>query len=178
MWREKASNPNPEKLPDFLGNIGAAQTVVSSLSLIVSPDMESESILSVGEKEYSEIKSRLREIGRQAAKRDAEVHFHIVSPRQQKFSCSENIPHAVVVGSDGSISPCVMKQIPVIGRNFYYYKNHKHQLQNLDFGNIFNQSFSSIWRQKDFQQFILEYDGNEGPDVCRNCLKNSMDNFA
>lgn len=166
------------KLPGFLGNIGAAQTVVSSLSLVVSPAMGPESILAGGSKEYSELKSRLLEVGRQAAKRGAETHFHIVSPWQKRFSCSENIPHAVIVGSDGSISPCVMKQIPVIGKNFHYCKNRKHLLQNLDFGSIFSQSLDTIWHKKDFQQFILEHNRDEVPDHCGNCLKKCIDNFA
>jgi hypothetical protein len=31
------------------------------------------------------------------------------------FACSENIPRAVVIGSDGSVSPSVMKQMHVKG---------------------------------------------------------------
>ena len=98
-----------EKLPGFLGDAGADQTVVSSLSFVVNPAMESESNLSAGEKEYSELKQRLIQIGNESANKGAEVHFHIFSPVQNQFSCSENIPRAVVVGSDGRRSFCVMK---------------------------------------------------------------------
>ena len=34
----------------------------------------------------------------------------------------------VIVGSDGSISPCVMKQIPVKGENYYYVRGEKQPL--------------------------------------------------
>ncbi len=44
-----------EKLPEFLRNTGAAQTVVSSLSYVVSPEIERESILARGEEEYSDL---------------------------------------------------------------------------------------------------------------------------
>jgi hypothetical protein len=109
-----------ESLPGFLSQTGAGQTVVSSLSFVARPVMAAESILSTGVKAYSEFKQRIIQIRDDSANNGAEVHFHIVSPVQNQFSCSENIPHAVVVGSDGSISPCVMKQMPVKGENYYY----------------------------------------------------------
>jgi MoaA/NifB/PqqE/SkfB family radical SAM enzyme len=114
-----------EKLPEFLENTGAGQTVVSSLSYIISPEMETESNLASSEEEYSELKVRLREVRRDAVKRGADLHFHIVSPIQKEFSCSENIPKAVVVGSDASLSPCVMKQIPARGTNYYIRNGQK-----------------------------------------------------
>jgi len=98
-----------EKLPEFLCHTGADQTVVSSLSFVVNPAMEPESILSTGVQEYSELKQGLTQIKDESAKNGAEVHFHIVFPLQDQFSCSENVPRAIVVGSEGSVAPCVIK---------------------------------------------------------------------
>ena len=167
-----------EKLPEFLSRTGADQTVVSSLSFVVNPAMEPESILSTGEKEYSDLKQRLIQTREESAKNDAEVHFHIVSPVQKRFSCSENIPRAVVLGSDGSISPCVMKQVPVKGENFYYSKGQKHLQQNLSFGNIHTDSLNTIWHRKEYRQFVRNFQKDKAPNICRNCLKRNIDNLG
>jgi MoaA/NifB/PqqE/SkfB family radical SAM enzyme len=166
-----------EKLPEFLSPTGADQTVVSSLSFVASPAMESESILSIGEKGYSELKQRLIHIRDDSAKKGAEVHFHIVSPVQNHFSCRENIPRAVVVGSDGSTSPCVMKQIPLQGENYYYVRARKHMHENLSFGNINKDTLNSIWHRQEYQQFVRDFQKGKAPSICRNCLKRNIDNL-
>ena len=166
-----------EKLPDFLANTGAAQTVVSSLSYVVSPEMETESKLASSEKEYSELKVRLLDVRREAVKRGADLHFHIVSPMQNKFSCSENIPQAVVVGSNGSLSPCVIKQLPVRGDNYYFFDKQKHLQCNLSFGNIQQESLNTIRHHKEYRQFVREFRNGNGPTACQTCLKKQIDNF-
>jgi MoaA/NifB/PqqE/SkfB family radical SAM enzyme len=167
-----------EKLPEFLSYTGADQTVVSSLSFVVNPAMESESGLFTGAKGYSELKQRLIQIKDEAAKSDTEVHFHIISPVQNQFSCSENIPRAVVVGSDGSISPCVMKQIPVNGENFSYSGGQKQLHKNLSFGNIHTDSLNTIWHRKEYRLLDRSFRKEKAPNICRNCLKRNIDNIC
>jgi MoaA/NifB/PqqE/SkfB family radical SAM enzyme len=94
-----------------------------------------------------------------------------VSTEQNNFSCSENIPKAVVVGSDGSLSACVINQVPVRGDNYYYVKRQKHLQKNLSFGNIQKESLNTIWRRKECQLLIREFRNGKGPVVCENCLK-------
>ena len=65
-----------EKLPVFLENRGVSQTVISSLSLVVEPTMEAESVLASGEKEYLELKKRLFEIKDASSKNGSGVYFH------------------------------------------------------------------------------------------------------
>jgi MoaA/NifB/PqqE/SkfB family radical SAM enzyme len=166
-----------EKLPDFLANTGAAQTVVSSLSYVVSPEMETESKLASSEKEYSELKVRLLEVRKEAVKRGMDLHFHMVSPTPKKFCCSENIPKAVVVGSDGSLSPCVMKQIPINGNNSYYINGQAHLQQNLSFGNIRKESLNTICHCSEYRRFVREICDGKGPVVCQNCLKKQIENY-
>jgi len=165
------------KLPEFLRNSGAAQTVVSSLSYVVSPEMEREAVLASGEAEYLELKERLLEVKQEAVKQGADIHFHMVSPQQNYFSCSENIPKAVVVGSDGSLAPCVMKQIPLRGVNYHIINGQKHLQQNLSFGNMQQQSLKSIWHQEDYRLFTRQFRSGNTPAACRNCLKKQIENF-
>lgn len=167
-----------DKIPAFLGNVGASQTVVSSLSYIASPEMETEYIHASGEAGYFELKERLKEVRSNAALKGVDVHFHIVSPVRKNFSCIKNIPKAVDVGSDGSISPCVMKQIPVRGENYHYFRGQRQQQQNLSFGNINKNSLNTIWYGQDYQQFIREFRQGQTPTKCKNCLKTCVDNFA
>jgi MoaA/NifB/PqqE/SkfB family radical SAM enzyme len=166
-----------ENLPEFLGNTGAAQTVVSSLSYVVSPEMERESILASGDEAYSELKAHLREVRSEASNQGIDLYFHVVPPVPNTFSCRENIPNTVVIGSDGSVSPCVMKQIPARGENFYYANGKKHLQQNLSFGNVQNESLKTIWHHKEYRQFIREFRNGHTPMVCQNCLKKQIDNF-
>jgi MoaA/NifB/PqqE/SkfB family radical SAM enzyme len=165
-----------KKLPRFLSNTGAAQTVVSSLSYVVSAEMEKESMLAPKE-QYSELKDRLLEVRKEAVNQGSDIHFHLVSPVQNNFSCKENIPRAVVVGSDGSLSLCVMKQIPVQGDNYYLINGQKHLQQNLSFGNILQESLKTIWHRKDHRQLVREFHNGKGPVVCQNCLKKQIENF-
>ena len=167
-----------DKIPKFLGDTGAAQTVVSSLSYVVSPEMEAESILTLGTEEYSDLKNRLIAVKKEASNHGADVHFHMVSPVQKGFSCMENIPRAVVVGSDGNISPCVMQQIPIKRQNYHYFRGQKKLQQNISFGNINKNSLNTIWHQNEYQQFVRKFRRGETPAICRNCLKNSVEDFA
>jgi MoaA/NifB/PqqE/SkfB family radical SAM enzyme len=166
-----------ETLPEFLANTGAVQTVVSSLSYVLSPEMEEESVLACGAEEYANLKVRLAEVKREAVKRGADIHFHMVSPLQNHFSCSENIPQAVVVGSDGSLSPCVMKQIPLRGDNHYFINGQKRLQQNLSFGNVQQESLRTLLRNKRCRQFIRDFRNGGTPLACQDCLKKQIENF-
>ncbi len=166
-----------EKIPAFLGNTGASETVISSLSLVVNPPMEAESILVSDKNEYLELKHRLIEVRDASANQGAKVHFHIVSPNPKQIYCSENISQAIVVGSDGKISPCVMAQIPTKGENFYYFKGQKQILQSCTFGNILNDSLNNIWNKKEYKHFVRTFLRDEAPTFCQNCLKRFIDNL-
>jgi hypothetical protein len=123
------------------------------------------------------LKRRLLHVRGESAARGADGHFHMVSPVEKDFACSENTPHAVVIGSDGSVSPCVMKQIPVEGENYYYVRGQKHLQQNLSFSNIHQESLNTIWHRKEYQQFIQKILTTEASIACQNCLKGHIDNL-
>ncbi|MBW1801697.1 MAG: radical SAM protein [Deltaproteobacteria bacterium] len=167
-----------EKLPAFLANIGAAQTVVSSLSLVAKRELESESILASGEKEYLEFKKRLSDIRNSASDLGANIHFHIVSSLFRESHCSENIHRALVIGSDGSVSPCVMTQIPFADKNCYYFKGQKEILQKLSFGNTADDSLNNIWHRQEYTQFIKTLLCGQTPNLCQNCYKRFIERYV
>lgn len=160
-----------ERLPEFLAGTGADQTVVSSLSLAVSPAMDDESRLVRVPEEFSQLQHRLLAVQDAAAKRGVEVHYHMVDPQAPHFKCSENVAQAIVVGSDGSISPCVFTCMPVLGENDYYFRGQKHIQQNLSFGNIQTEDLNFIWHRKAYKEFVRNHNRWRTPAVCRNCYK-------
>ena len=160
-----------KSLPEFLATTGADQTVISSLSLAVNPAMDNESRLNREPEDSGQLHERLLEVKEEAAKRGAEVHFHLVAPQLADFKCNENVARAVVVGSNASVSPCVFTCMPVVGENFYYFKGQKQIQQNLSFGNIQTEDLNIIWHRKSYKEFIRAHTGGKIPAVCRNCYK-------
>jgi MoaA/NifB/PqqE/SkfB family radical SAM enzyme len=159
------------KIPVFSENAGISQTVISSLSLLVSPAMEKESALASDDEEYRELLDRFHEIEKDAERRDTKISFHIVSPLMEESYCSENVGRALVVGSDGSVSPCVMGQIPVEGHNFCYFGGNRQTIEKLVFGNIADEELNTIWNKKEYKNFIRTLARGGTFPFCRNCLK-------
>jgi MoaA/NifB/PqqE/SkfB family radical SAM enzyme len=166
-----------EKLPDFLKDAGVSQAVISSLSLVVSPEMEAESIISLSKPEFLELKDRLLQIRADSENLGTEVHFHIVSPFMEEFHCMENAARAVVVGSDGGVSPCVMAEIPVEGENEHYFRKQKQRLRKIIFGNIADDPLNEIWYREEYRRFLRTYRRGKSPAFCMDCLKGFSDDF-
>jgi MoaA/NifB/PqqE/SkfB family radical SAM enzyme len=166
-----------DRLPEFFENLGVDQAVVSSLSFVADPAMEAESKLASGRDDYLELKRRLLKVRHESASRGADVHFHLVSPVITNFACSENVPRAAVIGSDGSVSPCVMKQMPVQGENYHYVSRQQLVQQNLSFGNIRQAPLNTIWHREEYRQFTKKNKKNEAPLACQKCCKGYIDNF-
>jgi hypothetical protein len=78
-------------------------------------------VLAAEPTEYDELNKRLIAVRGTSAKMGAEVHFHMISPILKGFYCMENCARSIVVGSDGSVSACVMLQIPAEGMNYHYF---------------------------------------------------------
>ena len=104
-----------------------------------------------------------------------DVRFHMVSPFITAMPCSENITRAMVVGSDGSVSPCVMKNLPVAGKNYYYFNHQKRLHENLKFGDIHLDPLNHIWHQKTYRQFIRHANRRSVPTLCKDCYKRYID---
>ena len=165
------------KIPVFLENAGISQTVISSLSLPVNQEMEKESVIASGDKEYRELVDMFHEIEMDAERRGTEISFHIVSPLMKESYCTENVGQALVVGSDGSVSPCVMGLIPVAGDNFHYSGGNKHKIEKLLFGNIGDELLNSIWNKKEYKNFIRTLVRGHLFPFCQNCLKRFIMNL-
>jgi len=163
-----------EKLPNFLSETGVDQTVISSLSLVTRQELIRESILADSEEEWTGLKKRLLDLRIHAESLNTDIHFHIVSMFAKRTTCSENISRAFVIGSDGSISPCVMKNLPIHGKISYYFNGRETVYQPLHFGNISQGPIHAFWNSHSYRNFrkdSLRY----STALCANCHKQFID---
>jgi MoaA/NifB/PqqE/SkfB family radical SAM enzyme len=167
-----------EKLPAFLGSLGVDEVVVSSLSLVVRPELEAESLFSLAREEYVKLRHDLADLKDKAAKEGVPVFFHITSPLINNAVCSENIHRALVIGSDGSVSPCVMANIPAKNDNFYYRDSVKRRLQRIELGNVLNTTIKDIWNRREYEQLRSSFREGHHYNACENCLKRHIDDVS
>ena len=167
----KSGLPDLEKLPEFSANAGISQTVVSSLSLAVNPAQKKEAVLASGEDEHRTLLDRFDRIGRTAERLGTEVFFNVVSPLGEERFCSENTGRALVLGSGGEVSPCIMARIPVTGDSYHYVRGGKQPVRNLEFGNIADETLERIWHSKAYRRFVRSRLLGKPLAFCRHCLK-------
>ncbi|MBN2418372.1 MAG: radical SAM protein [Deltaproteobacteria bacterium] len=157
-----------QKLPAFSENAGIDQTVVSSLSLVVNESLQKETLI---EDNLNIVETGLRSVSSGVRPASTDIALNIVSPAMEESLCSENIEHALVIGSDGSISPCVMGLIPAAGDNFYYFREKRIRLEKLVFGNISEESLNTVWNKEEYRNFIREHRKKYFVQSCKYCQK-------
>ena len=170
------------KLPAIIENAGVDQTVISSLSFVVNEDMEKETLLTSDDRDCRTLMSSLSEIQKEGESRGVDIAFNIVSPLMEESYCSENIERALVIGSDGSVSPCVMGLIPATGDNYYYFRENRMPLEKMVFGNIAEEELNTIWHKKECRDFLRAHKHRGGfetrlCDSCKNCHKRFIMDF-
>ncbi len=163
-----------ERLPDFFANLGVDQVVVSSLSLVTRPELANEAILAETREHWAELTENLQQIQETAAQKGVDMHFQLVSPFVSPKPCDENVKHALVVGADGNVSPCVMTNIPVKEETTYYFDQMPYPLPHLSFGNILDHPLNEIWRRPDYRNFRRKFATPGLPTICRRCYKSHM----
>lgn len=163
-----------EHLPDFFANLGVDQVVVSSLSLVTRPELSPEAILADTPEKWTTLTKRIQQTMKTAVQKGVDMHFQLVSPFADPKPCDENVRHALVVGADGNVSPCVMTNLPVNAEAAYYFDQTPHPLPHMSFGNILNQPLNEIWHQPDFKEFRRAFATSRLPAMCRKCYKSRM----
>ncbi len=154
--------------PAFWKNLGVDQVVLSSLSLVGRAELQEQAILANTIEEWEEMKQRFFELREQNGLSRI-LHFHLISPFQLFKGCSENIQKSAVIGSDGSVSPCVMVNLSVSGPVMHWAYGKRFVRKNISWGNLMRDNFSTIWRRKGYKGF-RKSEEMEG-EQCRNCLK-------
>ncbi|MBS3758811.1 MAG: SPASM domain-containing protein [Desulfobacterales bacterium] len=163
-----------DRLPAFFADLGVDQVVVSSLSLITRPELTSEAILAETREQWADLTEKVFHIQETAARKGVDMHFQLASPFASLKPCDENVRHALVVGADGNVSPCVMTNIPVKEETMHYFDQTPYPLPHLSFGNISDHPLNEIWHRPDYRRFRRKFATRELPAICQRCYKSRM----
>ncbi len=167
-----------ERLPGVLASAGAEEAVVSSLSFVPSPDLVEASRLAEGLEAWQDLRERLKDVRSAAAARGLGVHFHLVNPGEKANGCSEGIQQALVVGADGHVSPCVLKNLPVRGPCTHHAFGRPRVHENEIFGHVVREGLDRIWHSADYTRFRDTHRRGGVPASCRHCLKRTIDTLS
>jgi MoaA/NifB/PqqE/SkfB family radical SAM enzyme len=157
-----------EIVPALRGR-GIEQVIISSLDFVPSKDLQEETILPADGKEYEELKSVLDRVVTEGKREGLSIYYRLASPGKRNQVCTENIRRAFFISADGSVSPCVLKNIPSPGV-CYMRRERELEYHRLSFGTVVNESISTIWRNNRYTDFKKSFDSTVYPP-CENCPK-------
>lgn len=168
----RSSLPHISSYPPFWKNLGVDQVVLSSLSLVTRPELQTEARLADSVEEWDDLKQELYEMRVNTGLQHI-LHFHLVSPFMIFNHCSENIEKSAVIGSDGVVAPCVMVNLPVTEPVQHWSYGEAGTKTKMGWGTIQQQDFKTIWKRPDYKLFrnqeVLE------KDQCSSCLKRCIE---
>lgn len=162
------------RLPDVLPGLGIDQVVISTLDFVPIKGLMDETLHPCNTEEYEKLRSILDGVKAIAESKGLRVHYNLRRLDKSHGVCSENPQRSFYVSSDGTVSPCVFTNLPVLNISHSF---HGEELpyERLTFGNISNHSISAIWRQKEYAAFRRSFDTGQLNRVCRNCYKLYVD---
>ncbi len=165
----KSDMENLEKLPETFKDTGVSQIVISTLDFIPDENLKKEAIRPRDKTEYNKLSQKLDEIAQKASENNIAVHYSLPHPDFRRPVCTENARNSFFAASDGSISPCVFTNIPVVGGEIEDIT--KHNYMRLSFGNIHEESIASMWNSKEYKEFRDSFESESPHTICLNCPK-------
>jgi MoaA/NifB/PqqE/SkfB family radical SAM enzyme len=102
------------------------------------PNREYEAILEEGERMAREWKIQFKR--------------PVMTPRDVAV-CSEDPLHNLYISVKGNVSPCVYLNPPIPTPFTRIFQGENHTLEKVKYGNLFNESFETVWEKKDFVEF-------------------------
>ena len=163
-----------ENMPEFFARLKVDQVVVSSLSLVCSPELKNESVLAETELQWEELIKRVEKVQEDAVRKGVDMHFQLVSPLAWPKPCGENVARALVVDAGGEVSPCVLANVPVTAGCTYYFGQEEIEFPKSSFGNTFEKPLGRIWRNPDFRRFRKRHLRGDLPSICQKCYKSRV----
>jgi len=160
---------------------GASQIVVSPLSLVLSPEMERES-LHAQPGQWAVATDYLEEALGRALGAGIAFHAYRVTGPEPEVACPENVLRSCFVSVRGDVSPCVMTNLGLEGDGdvTHRFQGGDHPLRTVTFGNVWERPLRDIWQSDSARAFrgaIRKriYEGRRGreglPPPCRHCYK-------
>ncbi len=170
-----------EGMVDLAGKWGAREIVVSPLSLILTREMEKES-LHRNPAARADAAAALERAGEKARSHGISFHAYRITEPAREPACRENILRSCFVSAGGDVSPCVMTNVGLDpgAMGAHRFQGKDHPLTPLTFGNARERPLEEIWRSEPARAFrdgfrTRIYQGARGkeglPSSCRQCYK-------
>lgn len=144
-----------DNLVPALAGRGIQNIVVSTLDFVSDRELLSESLSTMDEEEYIRLKSMLDRAKAEAEKGGSSLHCNLPVPGSNGVNCTENTQNALVVTSDGKISPCVFLDMPAEGATFIVAGEEK-IYSRLTFGSLADSTLPEIWWSQEYRSFRRE----------------------
>jgi MoaA/NifB/PqqE/SkfB family radical SAM enzyme len=159
-----------ERLPALLSGHGIAHVVISTLDFIPSQDLAEESFLWRDEQAHEAVCAKLAAVAAEGERCGLPVSFHLPGPVRKGTTCTENIHRALFVGADGTVSPCVYRNIPVRGKRLAAIGSGE-LYERLIFGKVEDESLPSIWHGRSHDAFRKAFMNGSPGGMCGSCPK-------
>ncbi len=157
-------------LPRVFGSMGISQVVISTLSFIPSIELEKEAIFPSTKEEFSVLKQVLDDLVDKGNEKGLTIYYNLPRHLPGKL-CSENITNSFFLGSDGSMSPCVITNIPLTRNVHYFFRGKKIPYKPFFFGNILHEKPKQSYYGTTRSQFIKTLKQGIPYSTCQTCIK-------
>ncbi len=160
--------PSLEQLISGLVKAGIRECTLSPLSLVCSPELESETIAPLRAEDKKTIKAlrrRLFGLSIASAFQGLNLHTHTIVAKQRRW-CSENIRKALVVDVTGKLMPCVFGALPVKGEVAHVFRGQQLPFVPRTFGPAAETDLRTFRNSEIYKQFIRDYPQGGHCPVC------------
>lgn len=159
-----------EKLPQALKGAGVQQVVISTLDFIPNRELTGESFQLADMQAYEELNTRLAEVTTAVQDSRIAVHYQLTPLNNTKSFCPEMPQGALVIASDGSVTPCVFTNLPLSGVT-YWGAGGELPYHRLVFGNLLKEDLGNIWRRPAYVNFRRAFSTGRLAISCQQCLR-------
>ena len=159
-----------ERIPSLLEGLGVQQVVISALDYVADQALVGEVIAPRDVGEYQVLRSRFDAVAAEGKARGLSVHDHLDVSGERQPCCTENVQRALVVASDGIVTPCVYTDLEIPGASRWRHGERRPYVR-LAMGSVDREPLHDIWRKEAYRQFRRSF--SKGPLLaqCRTCPK-------
>jgi MoaA/NifB/PqqE/SkfB family radical SAM enzyme len=166
-----------EALPSLLKGLGVSQVVISTLDFVPTEILSKEALIPTTQEEYQELRSSLDRVVEAGRDRGLSIFYYLISPKQRRQVCTENVQKALCISSDGAVTPCVYTNLRVSGV-YYDLQGKQVSYQRIVFGNIKEKDVKDIWKERSYSAFRRSFYKGDLAPTCQKCSKIWQNNKA
>jgi MoaA/NifB/PqqE/SkfB family radical SAM enzyme len=152
-------------LPELMRRLGVHAAVISTLDYLPDPALTAETFLPQDTDKIAKAEAFLGKTKEAMKRLDLDFHYNLPQPGSAGTKCRENIGRTLFISADGSVSPCVLVNVPAAITD---------QARRV-FGNIHEHTPLVIWENKDFQRFRTGLARGQPDLPCAQCPKRFME---